>query len=101
MLIKGKVKDKSVVEQRNYRYAYLLWEFWKRDQELFPSKIVKKKGSLKSRPHCLVFVFDGSMDDIPNGEEETQFYKEIIEMARLRKYHYPQIVLTCMDKVEE
>ena len=44
---------------------------------------------LKSRPHCLVFVFDGSMDSIPNGEEEVQFYKEIIQMARERKYFYP------------
>lgn len=31
LLMKGKVKDKTMVEQRNYRYAYLLWEFWKRD----------------------------------------------------------------------
>jgi len=36
-IIDGKVADKSIAEQRNYRYAYLLWEFWKRDTELFPS----------------------------------------------------------------
>lgn len=61
-LVKGRIKDKALVEQRSYRYAYLLWEFWKRDVELFPSNIVKKSKSLGSRPHCLVFVFDGSMD---------------------------------------
>lgn len=67
------------MEQRNYRYAYMLWEFWKRDVELFPSAIIKKGGSsLKQKPHCIVFVFDGSMDHIPNGEEETKFYKDII-----------------------
>ena len=36
LMIRGKIADKSLVEQRNYRYAYLLWEFWKRDTELFP-----------------------------------------------------------------
>ena len=88
-MIQGKITEKAMVVQRNYRYAYLLWEFWKKDAELFPQKIMKKGKSLKSRPHCLVFVFDGSMDDIPNGEEETNFYKDIIQMARNRKYFYP------------
>jgi hypothetical protein len=40
------------------------------------------------------------MDEIPNGEEEIGFYKEIIQMARERKYYYPQVVLTCQDKIE-
>ena len=40
LMIKGKVADKSLVEQRNYRYAYLLWEFWKRDTDLFPKTIL-------------------------------------------------------------
>jgi len=48
----------------------------------------------------VVFVFDGSMDDIPNGEEETKFYKDIIQRCREKKYFYPQIVLTCIDKLE-
>ena len=99
-IIDGKIKDKSLVEQRNYRYAYLLWEFWKRENELFPSEIVGD-ATLKSKPHCIVFVFDGSMDEIPNSAEETAFYKEIIHRARERKYFYPQIVLTCIDKIEQ
>ncbi len=56
---------------------------------------------MRTKPHCLVFVFDGSMDEIPNSAEETQFYKEIMNKARERKYYYPQIVLTCIDKVEQ
>eukprot|EP00357_Protocruzia_adherens_P005913 CAMPEP_0115038600 /NCGR_PEP_ID=MMETSP0216-20121206/43505_1 /TAXON_ID=223996 /ORGANISM="Protocruzia adherens, Strain Boccale" /LENGTH=467 /DNA_ID=CAMNT_0002419031 /DNA_START=43 /DNA_END=1446 /DNA_ORIENTATION=- len=100
LLMKGNVKDMSMVEQRNFRYAHLLWEFWKKDSELFPTDIVRRKSTLKTRPHSLVFVFDGSMDEIPNGEEETKFYKEIIEMAREKHYFYPQIVLTRIDKVE-
>ena len=101
LVIDGKVADKSLVEQRNYRYAYLLWEFWKRDTELFPPTIIREGRGLKTKPHCICFVFDGSMDEIPNGEEETNFYKEIIALARDRKYYYPQIVLTCIDKVEQ
>lgn len=102
LLIRGKIADKSLVEQRNYRYALLLWEFWKRDTELFPSQIIREgaKG-LEKKPHCICFVFDGSMDEIPNGEEEISFYKEILSMARTRGYAFPQIVLTCIDKVEE
>lgn len=79
----------------------MLWEFWKNDTDLFPSNIKKNisNPSLKDKPHCVVFVFDGSMDEIPNGEEETKFYKDIIQMARDRKYFYPQVVLTCQDKI--
>jgi GTPase SAR1 family protein len=102
LIIDGKIRDMSLVEQRNYRYAYLLWEFWKRDTELFPDNIFRDSSqvSLKTKPHCIVFVFDGSMDEIPNGQEETAFYKDIITRARERRYFYPQVVLTCVDKVE-
>merc|ERR1719266_1543991 len=62
---------------------------------------MKEGRGLKTKPHCICFVFDGSMDEIPNGEEETNFYKDIIALARERKYYYPQIVLTCIDKVEQ
>jgi len=79
--ITGKVQDLALVEQRSYRYAYLLWEFWKKDCELFPDEILKN-GGLKNCPHVLVFVFDGSLEEIPNGAEETRFYKEIIERSR-------------------
>ena len=71
LLIQGKIKDKSLVEQRNYRYAYMLWEFWRNDNELFNSNIKKKSERIEDKPHCICFVFDGSMDEIPNGEEET------------------------------
>ena len=98
-MIRGKIRDKSLVEQRNYRYAYMLWEFWKNDNELFNKSIKIKNPGLSDQPHCICFVFDGSMDEIPNGPEETQFYKDIIQMAKDRKYFYPQIVLTCKDKI--
>lgn len=81
LLINGKVKDLSLVEQRNYRYAFMLWEFWKKDSELFPKEIITKE-DFRTQPHVLIFVFDGSLDEVPNGPEETQFYKEIIEKSR-------------------
>lgn len=97
LIIRGKVANKSLVEQRNFRYAYMLWEFWKRDTDLFPANIIQGG----NQPHCICFVFDGSIDDIPNGDEETGFYKDILQMARERNYPYPQVILTCIDKVEQ
>ena len=29
----------------------------------------------------MIFVFDGSMDEIPNGEEETLFYRDCVQMV--------------------
>eukprot|EP00927_Polykrikos_kofoidii_P056352 TRINITY_DN50493_c0_g1_i1.p1 TRINITY_DN50493_c0_g1~~TRINITY_DN50493_c0_g1_i1.p1 ORF type:complete len:374 (-),score=71.44 TRINITY_DN50493_c0_g1_i1:188-1309(-) len=101
IMLDGNVKDDSLVQQRNYRYARLLWEFWKKDVDLFPPEILLRKASLQSQPHALLFVFDGSMDEIPDGDEETRFYKEIIAMARAKGHTYPQVVLTRIDRVEE
>lgn len=101
VMLDGSVRDDCLVQQRNYRYARLLWEFWKRDAELFPPEILVKRCGLRTKPHAIVFVFDGSMEDIPDGEEETRFYREIIQVARSKGYHYPQVVLTRIDRVEE
>lgn len=101
LIIQGKVKNMSYVEQRSYRYAYLLWEFWKKDAQLFPTTITTESGNLYTKPHCMAFVFDGSMEHIPNGPEETKFYRDVIQMARSKQYVYPQIVLTRIDKVEQ
>ncbi len=45
LLITGKVKDKQLVEQRSYRYAYMLWEFWRNEKDLFPAGIKKPSTS--------------------------------------------------------
>ncbi|CEM02672.1 unnamed protein product [Vitrella brassicaformis CCMP3155] len=101
VIIQGRIKDDVTVEQRDRRYARLLWEFWRSEADLFPPEILNKRSGLATRPHALIFVFDGSMDEIPNGEEETDFYREVISMARRKGYYYPQIVLTRIDKVEQ
>jgi GTPase SAR1 family protein len=101
VILEGGVKDDTIVQQRNFRYARLLWEFWKKDVDLFPPEILNRRAGLNTQPHALLFVFDGSMDEVPDGEEETKFYKEIIQMARSKGYLYPQVVLTRIDRVEE
>ena len=68
MILEGQVKEDTMVIQRNYRYARLLWEFWKTDAELFPSEILNDRADLSTKPHALIFVFDGSMEEIPNGD---------------------------------
>merc|ERR550539_2181037 len=57
VMLDGGVKDDSLVQQRNYRYARLLWEFWKKDSDLFPQEILQRQGSIRTRPHALLFVF--------------------------------------------
>ena len=100
LILQGKVRDMCKVNQRNHRYAYMLWEFWKKDTQLFPTEIMINNPTLANKPHCLLFVFDGSLEEIPNGDEETAFYHEILHMARNKGYFYPQVVLTHIDKVE-
>ncbi|KAL4473840.1 hypothetical protein ABPG74_022704 [Tetrahymena malaccensis] len=102
IIIEGKIKNMSVVQQRNYRYAYLLWEFWKKSSELFPDDILEEnQQSMQNLPHCVVIVFDGSLDEIPNGEEETQFYIQMLDSLRKKNYFQPQIVMSRLDLVEK
>eukprot|EP00930_Biecheleria_cincta_P077109 TRINITY_DN64366_c0_g1_i1.p1 TRINITY_DN64366_c0_g1~~TRINITY_DN64366_c0_g1_i1.p1 ORF type:complete len:367 (+),score=84.64 TRINITY_DN64366_c0_g1_i1:27-1127(+) len=101
VIMDGSVKDDSMVQQRNYRYARLLWEFWRKDSDLFPPEILTKNKSISSQPHAVLFVFDGSMEEIPDGEEETRFYRDIIQMCQQKGYNKPQVVLTRIDRVEE
>lgn len=40
MIIEGKVKHGYEIKNRQQRYAYMLWEFWKKDEELFPENLL-------------------------------------------------------------
>ena len=82
IITKGKLKNNVKVENRQKRYAHLLWEFWKKDHELFPKEIMNKKAKAESSPHALIFVFDGSTEDVPNSEEEIKFFRQIIQIAK-------------------
>ena len=35
----------------------------------------------------MIFVFDGSMDEIPNGEEETLFYRDCVQMVLIHSFY--------------
>jgi len=47
----------------------LLWEFWKKDSELFPFDILSKP-NIESVPHSIILVFDGSQKEILREKEE-------------------------------
>ena len=64
---------------------YMLYEFWKSDAELFPKEIIEDDVTLSSKPHCIVFVFDGSNDEVPSGEEEVEFFRGIIQRCKTRR----------------
>ncbi|CAD8094818.1 unnamed protein product [Paramecium sonneborni] len=97
LMLEGKVKNMSLVEQRTYRYAYKLWEFWKQDCELFPQEIISCGTYI---PHQVLIVFDGSLDKVPNGKEETEFYQQILGLVKQKGYDNPFIILTQLDKLE-
>ena len=101
IMMDGRVKNMSMIESRNYRYAYLLWEFWKSDYELFVDNDMNKEPDLNTKPHSIIFVFDGSLDKVPNGDEEVAFYNKILKKCQDKGYHSPQIVLTRIDKLED
>ena len=70
ILLDGNVKDNTLIEQRNERNPLALWEFWKKDSELFPTEIFNaEKPGINSIPHAIVFVFDGSNDEVIQKED--------------------------------
>lgn len=93
------MKDGVQVVNRSQRYAYLLWEFWKREEELFPDEILDKKGGLHKVPHAVIFVFDGSSEAVPETLEEAEFYARAIAMSRSKGYS-PFVIVTKIDVVE-
>ncbi len=75
------MKEGVKVEQIENRNPLMLWEFWKKNEDLFPKEIFNNNTSgLGSIPHCVIFVFDGSKDIIIDRDDE-KFYKELIDIA--------------------
>lgn len=109
LLIKGGLKNNSEIEQvQELSYIKHLLYWIKGDQYLFPDDIYEAKKTLNNRPHTLVFVFDGSAEKVPNGEDETDFYSKIISEVRNKGklfknlgYGKPQIILTKKDLYKE
>ena len=100
LLYKGKIKNNIKIETRKQRYAHLLWEFWKHDYELFPSEIVEDRVGVGKKPHAVIFILDGSTDDVPNTDEEANFYKKVINQCRKKGYTHPFVIISKIDIVE-
>ena len=101
IILDGRVRDGMKIEQRENRDPFALWEFWKKSSELFPNEILNpEEPSLTSIPHSVVFIFDGSSDEVVQGEDE-RFYKELITLCKRKGYNNVQIVLTRIDVFEK
>ena len=101
ILLDGNVKDNTLIEQRNERNPLALWEFWKKDSELFPTEIFNaEEPGIDSIPHAIVFVFDGSNDEVIQKEDET-FYKELVNISKRKGYESIHIILTRIDIFEK
>jgi GTPase SAR1 family protein len=101
IIIEGKVKDGMRVEQRKNRDPFSLWEFWKKSSELFPNDILNnEEPSISNIPHSIVFIFDGSSDEIVQQEDEL-FYKDLILICKRKGFTNVQVVLTRIDVFEK
>ena len=101
IILDGKVKDGVKIEQRENRDPFAFWEFWKKSSELFPNEILNPEDpSITSIPHAVVFIFDGSSDEVVQGEDE-KFYKDLIVLCKRKGYTNVQVVLTRIDVFEK
>jgi GTPase SAR1 family protein len=101
IILDGKVKDGMKVEQRENRDPFALWEFWKKSSELFPNEILlQQEPGINYIPHAIVFIFDGSSDEVVQGEDE-KVYKELIVLCKRKGYTNVQVVLTRIDVFEK
>jgi len=81
IILDGKIKEDIEIKQNKNRSPFLLWEFWKKDTELFPKEIFNaKEPGLECIPHNIVLVFDGSIDDIIDQNDE-KFYRDLIDIS--------------------
>ena len=101
ILLEGGVKDGVKIEQKTERDPFALWEFWKKSSELFPKEIfnAEEKG-INSIPHVVIFVFDGSSDEVIQKEDE-RFYKDLVNFSKNKGYQEIHIVLTRIDVFEK
>ena len=101
ILLNGNIKDGIKIEQRTERNPLALWEFWKRDSELFPKDIFfADEVGIESIPHSIVFVFDGSTDEVINKEDEM-FYKDLVNISKKKGYETVHVILTRIDVFEK
>lgn len=81
VIIEGNIKENVEIRQVPSRNPILLWEFWKKDSQIFPKEIFfAKEVGIDSIPHSIVLLFDGSKDEIID-RDDIEFYKELINLS--------------------
>jgi predicted GTPase len=101
VIIEGTVKEDVEIKQNKERSALYLWEFWKKDTELFPLEIFNaKQPGLETIPHNIVLVFDGSIDDIIDPSDE-KFYRDLVDITHAKGYNSVHVILTRIDVFEK
>ena len=99
--LEGSIKDGVSVTQRKERTPELLWEFWKKDSELFPKEIFdSKEVGINSVPHAVVFIFDGSSDEVIQSED-AKFYKDLVNFSKNKGYQEIHVIMTRIDIFEK
>ena len=82
--------------------SYLI-EFWEKSFDYFPKELFKEEiglGNVRSIPHGVIFIFDGTKEKILN-EENLNFYQNLINISKGKGYKDVHIVLTGFDKFEK
>ena len=101
VLLEGNIKDGVNITQRKNRTPELLWEFWKKDSELFPKEIFDSKEiGINSVPHVVVFIFDGSSDEVVQSED-AKFYKDLVNFSKKKGYQDIHVIMTRIDIFEK
>ena len=101
VLLEGNIKDGVNITQRKKRTPELLWEFWKKDSELFPKEIFDSKEiGINSVPHAVVFIFDGSSDEVIQSED-AKFYKDLVDFSKNKGYKEIHVIMTRIDIFEK
>jgi hypothetical protein len=97
VLLEGNVKDGVNITQRKKRTP----EFWKKDSELFPKEIFDSKEiGINSVPHAVVFIFDGSSDEVIQSED-AKFYKDLVDFSKNKGYKEIHVIMTRIDIFEK
>ena len=102
IILDGQLKDCSQIEKNANKDKKSLFDFWKKSNDLFPKEIFKSgiKGNIKTLPHCVVFVFDGSIDEIIQNED-IKYYQNLILISKEKGYKDIHVILSKLDEFEK
>ena len=103
IILDGQKKESKQIEQMANKDQNYLLEIWKNPNELFPKEIFKDKegkGNIKSLPHSIVLIFDGSNDEIIQNKD-IKFYKDLVATSKDKGYKDIHVILSKLDEFEK